>query len=190
MAVAVADVEHSAVREAADRPPGGWWCCLSTGAGRIDPRAVRTALDGPPGVALVHCQWANHEVGTMQAVTEIVGACRNRGVLVHVDAAAAAGHVPVAFDDLGADLLSVSAHKLGGPHGVGALLVRRGLRVPPLLVGGAQERARRAGLEDVAAIVGFGAAAAGRWRPAELAAEAAAGGQVDRPAAGRGLGGD
>ena len=64
---------------------------------------------------------------------EVVAACRERGVLVHVDAAAGAGHVPIAFDELGADLLSVSAHKLGGPAGIGALLVRRGLRIRPLL---------------------------------------------------------
>jgi cysteine desulfurase len=76
-----------------------------------------------------------------------------------VDAAAATGHVPVAFDALGVDLMSVSAHKMGGPAGIGALLVRRGLRVPPLIVGGSQERARRGGLENVAAAVGFGAVA-------------------------------
>jgi cysteine desulfurase len=77
-----------------------------------------------------------------------------------VDACAAAGHVPLDFAALGADLVSVSAHKLGGPRGMGALLVRRGLRLAPLLVGGAQERARRAGLENVAAAVGFAAACA------------------------------
>jgi len=79
---------------------------------------------------------------------------------VHLDAAAASGHVPVNFAALGADLLSVSAHKLGGPKGMGALLVRRGLRLDPLMLGGDQERARRAGLENVPAIVGFGAACA------------------------------
>ena len=81
-------------------------------------------------------------------------------MLVHVDACAAAGHVAVDFAALGADLCSVTAHKFGGPKGAAALLVRRGLRFPPFVVGGAQERARRGGIEDVPAIVGFGAAAA------------------------------
>jgi cysteine desulfurase len=92
-------------------------------------------------------------------VAAVLSTCRERGVLVHVDAAAAAGHLPVSFDQLGADLLSLSAHKMGGPKGAGALLIRRGLRLPAFLVGGEQERARRSGLEDVPAWVGFGAAA-------------------------------
>jgi cysteine desulfurase len=93
-------------------------------------------------------------------------------VRLHVDACAAAGHVPFDFVRLGADLVSVSAHKLGGPRGVGALLVRRGLRLPPLLLGGAQERARRAGLENVAAAVGFAAACAELGAGGRLEAEA------------------
>jgi cysteine desulfurase len=159
--VALAAVEHSAVREASARygSPDGWIVLPVDRTGRLDPESVRAVL-ARPGLALVHCQWANHEVGTIQPVAEVVQACRERGVLVHVDAAAAAGHVVMAFDDLGADLLSVSAHKLGGPAGIGAMLVRRGLRIPPLLVGGTQERARRAGLENVAAAVGFGSVAA------------------------------
>jgi cysteine desulfurase len=113
----------------------------------------------------VSVQLANHEVGTTQPVAAVVAGCREQGVLVHVDASAAVGHLPLDFVGLGADLCSVEGHQLGGPAGTGALLVRRGLRVPPLLLGGSQERARRAGLEDVAAIVGFGAACA------ELAAD-------------------
>jgi cysteine desulfurase len=99
-------------------------------------------------------------VGTLQPISEVVALCRERGVLVHVDAAQAVGQVPVDFGELGADFLSVSAHKFGGPKGVGALLVRRGLRIEPFVVGGEQERARRAGMENVPAIVGFGGAAA------------------------------
>jgi len=169
-------VEHSAVLDACRRPSVGGLAAEVTivgvdRLGRFDPEEVAAALR--PETALVSVQLANHEVGTLQPAGEIAAAARERGALVHVDACMAAGHVPVDFAALDADLCSVTAHKFGGPKGAGALLVRRGVRVPQLVVGGAQERARRGGLEDVPAMVGFGAAAAELTTDRRLASEAA-----------------
>jgi len=151
-------VEHSAVLDACRRSNVE---ITEVGVDRFGRVAADDAIAAlRPDTALVSVQLANHEVGTLQNdVPAIAAAAREQGVLVHVDACAAAGHVPVDFAALDVDLCSVTAHKLGGPKGAAALLVRRGLRVPPMIVGGAQERARRGGIEDVPAIVGFGAAA-------------------------------
>ena len=161
-AVLCAGVEHSAVRDASLRMAPVVEVPVDR-VGRIHPGAVleagARARSEHGAVALVHCQWANHEVGSVQPVVDVVEAGHSLGALVHVDAAAACGHVEVGFGSSGADLMSVSAHKLGGAKGAGALLVRRGLRLDPLIVGGDQERARRAGIENVPAFVGFGVAA-------------------------------
>lgn len=153
--VVLAAVEHSAVRGWAARGP----CTVVgvDGAGRVDAEELLASVTDD--TALVHIQWGNHEVATLQPAQQVVTACRERGVLVHVDAAQAAGQVPLDFDGMGADLMSVSGHKFGAPTGTGVLLVRRGVRIPPLLVGGDQERARRAGTEDVLGIIGLAAAA-------------------------------
>jgi cysteine desulfurase len=156
--VVTSAVEHSAVLEAANRA-GTVTMAGVDGFGRYDPATVLAGLRAE--TTLVSVQLANHEVGTLQPAAEVVAGVRERGVLTHVDACAAAGHVAVDFAALGADLCSVTAHKLGGPKGIGALLVRRGLRIPPLLLGGAQERNRRAGIENVVAAVGFAAAVSG-----------------------------
>lgn len=159
--VVLAAVEHSAVRQSsatfAEAFEGSVTVVGVDGHGRVDPAELLAAVT--PDTALVHLQWGNHEVGTVQPVAEVAAACRELGVLVHVDLAQAAGRVPIDLAALGADLASVSGHKLGGPAGTGVLHVRRGLRVEPLLLGGDQERARRAGVEDVPALVGLGAAA-------------------------------
>jgi len=161
-------VEHSAVLEAANRA-GRVTMAGVDRLGRFDPATVLAGIG--PDTALVSVQLANHEVGTVQPAADVVAGARERGVLTHVDACAAGGHLPLDFAALGADLCSVTAHKLGGPKGIGALLVRRGLRLPPLLLGGAQERSRRAGIENVPAAVGF-AAAVGELAGGRLAAEA------------------
>ena len=113
------------------------------GLGRVDPEELLSQVDDR--TALVHLQWGNHEVGTCQVLEPVVERCREAGVLVHVDAAQSVGRVPVDFGALGADLLTLSGHKFGAPPGTSAMLVRRGVRVLPLLLGGDQERARRAG---------------------------------------------
>lgn len=111
-----------------------------------------------PRTALVSVQYANNELGTLQPAKELGEICREAGVPFHTDAVQAVGHVPVSFRDSPFDLLSLSAHKFGGPKGVGALLCRRGVRLSPLFPGGGQENGRRGGTESLLLIAGMTAA--------------------------------
>ena len=122
-----------------------------------------------PDTALVSVMHANNEIGTVQPIAELAALARERGILFHTDAVQSVGKIPVNARALGVDLLSLAAHKFHGPKGIGALWIRRGTRLAPLLTGGRQERNRRAGTENVPAIVGFGAAA--RVAAAKLATE-------------------
>jgi len=125
--------------------------------GRIDPEDVRKALT--KDTVLVSIMTANSEVGTIEPIAEIARICRENGVLVHTDAVAAAGMVPVDVKALGVDALSLAADQFYGPKGAAALFVRKGVRVLPLIDGGVQEGGRRGGTENVPAIVGMGKAA-------------------------------
>jgi len=143
--------------------------------GIIDPDDVRKALR--PDTVLVSLMAANNEIGTLQPVAEVAALCRQRGIVFHTDAVQAVGRVPVSTDGWCADLMSLSAHKMYGPKGIGALYVRRGrrppLRLTPQMEGGGQERGLRSGTPNVPGIVGFGEAA-------RRAAEALAAGEAER----------
>lgn len=127
--------------------------------GRLDVNALEERLSVTEQPVLVSLQLANNETGVIQPITEVAKLVHAAGGLLHCDAVQAPGKITVSMENLGCDLMSLSAHKFGGPQGVGALVLRPGLAIEPFLKGGGQEQRRRAGTENVAAIAGFGAAA-------------------------------
>jgi len=159
--VITAATEHPAVLEVARAVSLGSPVVLSVGAdGRIDCAELRRTLSAGPA-AVVSVMAANNETGVLADLEEIVAIAHDGGALVHTDATQMVGRLPIDLSVLDVDMLSLSAHKFGGPQGVGALFIRRGTRVPqvPIVRGGGQERGWRAGTLNVAGIVGAGAAA-------------------------------
>ena len=159
----VSAVEHHAVLDCVDflvAHEGAKVTWLEVDAlGRVRPETVQAAIEADPeSVALVSVMWANNEVGTVQPVAEIVRIAHAAGIPVHTDAVQAVGQVPVDFAGSGVDLMTITGHKVGGPHGVGALLARRDARLVPLTHGGGQERQVRSGTLDAPAIRGFAVA--------------------------------
>ena len=124
--------------------------------GLVTPEQVRDAITDK--TILVSVMFANNEVGTIMPIPEIAAVCHEKGVLFHTDAVQAAGHIPIDVKAMGIDMLSISGHKFHGPKGVGVLYERKGIRLPSYLIGGEQEKGRRAGTENVAGIVGLGEA--------------------------------
>jgi cysteine desulfurase len=161
--ILASSVEHHAVLDAVS------WLADDDGAeviwldvddfGRVHEDTVRAAIaEDPSSVALVSVMWANNEVGTVNPVHELAGACREHGIPLHTDAVQAVGAVPVNFAASKAAALTLSGHKVGGPYGVGALLLARDAACTPLLHGGGQERDVRSGTLDVPSIVAFATA--------------------------------
>jgi cysteine desulfurase len=158
--VVTSAIEHPAVLNACARlvHEGVAVTYLSVGPdGRVTPDDVRAAIR--PSTALITIMHANNETGTVQPVAEIGSIAREAGVVFHSDAVQTAGRIPLRVRDLGVDLLSVSGHKFGAPKGTGALFVKKGVAIEPLLYGGHHERDRRAGTENVPGAVALGTAA-------------------------------
>jgi cysteine desulfurase len=168
-AICVSAIEHDSVLAPA-RASGAKVIALPAGKnGVVDLQSVagQLAQAASGGAhALLSVMMANNETGVIEPVADAAALAREHGLSLHVDAVQGLGRLPVNFAELGADTLVVSAHKLGGPRGVGALIVRDGVNLLPLIKGGGQERRRRGGTENVAGIAGFGAATA------EIAGEA------------------
>jgi cysteine desulfurase len=158
--IVVSAIEHSSVLnsvKALERQGFTSTLVPVDGAGRVDPADVAKALT--PATVLVSVMTANSEVGTIEPIAEIAAVCKPRGVLLHTDAVAAAGSVPLNVEALGVDALSLAGDQFYGPKGGAALYVRKGVRILPLIDGGIQEGGRRGGTENVPAIVGLGRAA-------------------------------
>ena len=172
----MSEIEHPSVLASGRFAPDAVRLVGATSDGIIDVAALEREIDAHDGPFMVSVMAANNETGALQPVARIAGIVRAHGGILHCDGVQAAGKVPLDIAGLGAHMLSLSAHKIGGPHGAGALVLGEGMaRLPsPLLVGGGQELRARSGTENITGIAGFGAAAESAARGLENMAELAA----------------
>lgn len=169
--IIVSAIEHPAVLRTAEGCAEKLIVLPVDGDGVLVMAALDEALAAHGPEALVSVMLANNETGVIQPIAEIAARARGAGALVHCDAVQAPGRIPLSFGALGVDMMSIAAHKFAGPKGIGALVVRAGSMIAPLIHGGGQERGRRGGTENAAGIVGFGVAAALARGDLERAAE-------------------
>ena len=155
--ILISAIEHPAIIEAAKASGKSVVTIPVTAQGVVDLEALAKLLEGPK--ALVSVMLANNETGVIQPIREVVALAQAHGALVHTDAVQAFGKVPVNFGLLGVDMMTIAAHKIGGPTAVGALVVRDGLALEPLIHGGGQELRRRAGTENLMGVAGFASVA-------------------------------
>ncbi|NES68992.1 MAG: cysteine desulfurase [Okeania sp. SIO2D1] len=158
--IIISSVEHSAISQPARMLENWGWQVTRLAVdrrGRVDPEQLQAALQ--PNTVLVSIIYGQSEVGTLQPIEALGNICRSHGVLFHTDAVQVAGRLPINVQKLPVDLLSLSSHKIYGPQGAGALYIREGVELVPILTGGGQELKLRSGTQAVAAIAGFGVAA-------------------------------
>lgn len=153
--ILISSIEHDAVLQAVPEASR----IMVSESGLLDLEHLELLLKEAPKPTLISVMWANNETGVIQPIEAVTNLASDFGALVHVDAVQALGKLPINFLNSGIDMMSISAHKIGGPTGVGALIIRDNLNLKPIIVGGGQERGRRSGTENLSGIAGFGAAA-------------------------------
>ncbi len=158
--IITSSIEHDAVLEPCKRLEDDGYQIFYLpvdNRGLINPSDLEKSIS--EDTCLVSIMWANNEVGTIQPIAELAKICNEKKILFHTDAIQALGKTPIDLKEIGVDLLSVSSHKIYGPKGVGALFIRKGVKINPIILGGGQEKGFRSGTENVASIIGFGKAA-------------------------------
>jgi len=157
--VITSSIEHDAILEPCKRLEKDGFDLIYLpvdNSGLVDPLILKNNLSG--NTSLVSVMFGNNEVGTIEPIFDLVNVCKEKNIIFHTDAVQAIGKIPIDVKELGVDLLSISSHKINGPKGVGALFIKAGISIDPVILGGGQENGLRSGTENVANIVGFGKA--------------------------------